>query len=77
LVGLAYFSDDPAGVPGLLPAYLGRELTTGERTRLRLSTAYMCLIMATEGATRDFDPVEHEPVRRYALDRLEAELSAL
>lgn len=76
LVGLAYFSD-PAGVPGLMPGYLGRELTANERTRLRLYTAYMLLIIATEGATRGFDPVEHEPIRRFALDRLEAELSKL
>jgi aminoglycoside phosphotransferase (APT) family kinase protein len=76
LVGLAYFSE-PAEVPGLLPAYLGRELTVAERARLRLYTVYMLLIMLVEAKPRGFDPVEHEPVRQFALDRLEQELSAL
>jgi aminoglycoside phosphotransferase (APT) family kinase protein len=76
LVSLALFAD-PADLPGLLPAYLGRPLTDRERIRLRLYTAYLYLIMATEGATRGFDPAGHEPVRRTALALLDAELTAL
>jgi aminoglycoside phosphotransferase (APT) family kinase protein len=76
LVSLALFGD-PAQLPGLLDGYLGRPLTGRERTRLRLYTIYLYLIMVTEGATREFDPAGHEPVRRHTLDRLDAELAAL
>jgi aminoglycoside phosphotransferase (APT) family kinase protein len=76
LVSMALFGD-PAGVPGLLPGFLGRPLTDRERIRLRLYTVYLYLIMVTEGATRGFDPAEHEPVRRQALDLLDTELTAL
>lgn len=76
LVSLALFRD-PAELPGLLPGFLGRPLTDRERTRLRLYTTYLYMIMVTEGATRGFDPSEHEPLRRFALERLDAELSAL
>ena len=76
LVSLALFAD-PESVPGLLPGYLGRPLTDPERTRLRLYTVYLYLIMATEGATRGFDPAAHEPVRQLTLARLDAELAAL
>lgn len=76
LVSLALFAD-PDDVPGLLPGYLGRPLTDRERIRLRLYTVYLYLIMATEGATRGFDPAAHEPTRRLTLTRLDAELAAL
>ncbi len=76
LVSLALFTD-PAQRPGLLPGYLGRVMTDRERTRLRLYTVYLYLIMVTEGATRGFDPAEHEPIRRAALAHLDAELTAL
>jgi len=68
---------DPADVPGLLPGHLGRPLTDRERVRLRLYTVYLYLIMATEDATRGFDPAGHEPLRRRVLDRLAVELAAL
>jgi aminoglycoside phosphotransferase (APT) family kinase protein len=76
LVSLALF-DDPANQPGLLPGYLGRSLTDRERTRLRLYTVYIYLIILTEDATRGFDPAAHEPVRRATLAHLDAELAAL
>lgn len=76
LVSLALFRD-PAELPGLLPGFLGRPLTDRERTRLRLYTVYLYLIMVTEGATRGFDPVEHEPIRRFTLERLDTELAEL
>jgi aminoglycoside phosphotransferase (APT) family kinase protein len=76
LVSLAMFQD-PAGVPGLLPGFLGRQLTDRERIRLRLYTVYLYLIMVTEAATRGFDPAEHEPLRRRTLDLLDTELAAL
>jgi aminoglycoside phosphotransferase (APT) family kinase protein len=76
LVSLALF-DDPADVPGLLPGYLGRPLTDRERTRLAMYTAYLYLIMATEAATRDFDPAAHEPVRLAVLARLDALLASI
>lgn len=76
LVSLALF-DDPAEVPGLLPGYLGRPLTDRERTRLRLYTAYLYLIMVTEAATRDFDPADHEPVRLATLARLDTLLASI
>jgi Ser/Thr protein kinase RdoA (MazF antagonist) len=76
LVSLALFND-PADVPGLLPGFLGRPLTDRERVRLRLYTVYLYLIMVTEAATRGFDPVEHEPLRRRTLDLLDTELTAL
>lgn len=76
LVSLALFHD-PADLPGLLPGFLGRPLTDRERTRLRLYTVYLYLIMVTEAATRGFDPAEHEPLRRRVLDYLDAELVEL
>jgi aminoglycoside phosphotransferase (APT) family kinase protein len=76
LVSLALFHD-PAERPGLLDGFLGRSLTDRERIRLRLYTVYLYLIMVTEGATRGFDPAEHEPLRRFTLERLDAELAAL
>jgi aminoglycoside phosphotransferase (APT) family kinase protein len=76
LVSLALFHD-PAELPGLLPGFLGRHLTDRERTRLRLYTAYLYLIMVTEGATRGYEPADYEPVRRSTLVRLDAELAAL
>jgi aminoglycoside phosphotransferase (APT) family kinase protein len=76
LVSLALFRD-PDDVPGLLPGFLGRPLTDRERTRLRLYTVYLYLIMVTEDATRGFDPAEHEPLRRYVLGLLDAELARL
>jgi aminoglycoside phosphotransferase (APT) family kinase protein len=76
LVSLALF-DDPEQVPGLLPGYLGRPLTDRERTRLSLYTAYLYLIMATEGATRDFDPATHEPLRLAVLTRLDETLASI
>jgi aminoglycoside phosphotransferase (APT) family kinase protein len=76
LVSLALFRD-PAELPGLLPGFLGRPLTDRERIRLRLYTVYLYVIMVTEAATRGFPPDEHEPLRRFALERLDAELSAL
>jgi hypothetical protein len=75
-VSLALF-DDPEQVPGLLPGYLGRPLTDRERTRLALYTAYLYLIMATEAATRDFDPASHEPVRLAVLTRLGETLASI
>jgi hypothetical protein len=56
---------------------LGRPLTPDEQTRLRLYTGYLFLILVTEGKTRGFDPAEHEPVRRWALDYLRTLLAAL
>jgi aminoglycoside phosphotransferase (APT) family kinase protein len=76
LVSLGLFRN-PAELPGLLDGFLGRPLTERERARLRLYTVYLYLIMVTEDATRGFDPAEHEPIRRFALDRLDAELTAL
>jgi hypothetical protein len=76
LVSLALFTD-PEQLPGLLPGYLGRSLTDRERTRLRLYTSYLYLIILTEDATRGFDPAGHEPIRRATLERLDAELTAL
>lgn len=76
LVSLALFQD-PAELPGLLRGFLGRPLDDRERTRLRLYTTYLYVIMVTEGATRAFPPDEHEPVRRFTLERLDAELTAL
>ena len=76
LVSLAMFHD-PAELPGLLDGFLGRPLTDRERTRLRLYTTYLYVIMVTEGATREFLPDEHEPMRRFTLERLDAELEAL
>jgi aminoglycoside phosphotransferase (APT) family kinase protein len=76
LVSLALFHD-PAELPGLLPGFLGRPLSGRERSRLRLYTVYIYLIMVTENATRGFDPAWHEPVRRATLARLDAELAAL
>jgi hypothetical protein len=40
-------------------------------------TSYLYLIMAVEGATRGFDPVTHEPVRRRTLDLLAGLLEVL
>jgi aminoglycoside phosphotransferase (APT) family kinase protein len=76
LVSLALFAD-PAAVAGLLDGFLGRPLTDRERTRLRLYTVYLYLIIVTENATRGFDPHWHEPVRLATLDRLAAELAEL
>jgi aminoglycoside phosphotransferase (APT) family kinase protein len=76
LVSLALFRD-PADLPGLLPGFRGGPLGDRERTRLRLYTVYLYLIMATENATRGFDPAWHEPIRRATLAALDAELAAL
>jgi hypothetical protein len=37
----------------------------------------MLQIMLAEAEPRGFDPAEHEPIKRFALDRLEQELSEL
>lgn len=76
LASLALFTE-PEELTGLLPGFLGRPLTERERGRLRLYRVYLYLIMVTEGATRGFDPAEHEPVRRHTLNLLEKELSHL
>nr|WP_246221546.1 aminoglycoside phosphotransferase family protein [Phytoactinopolyspora mesophila] len=76
LTSLAFFAE-PEEVPGVLDGFLGRPLTGSEHTRLRLYRIYLYLIMVTEGATRGFDPAEHEPVRRYTLGKLAEELARL
>jgi aminoglycoside phosphotransferase (APT) family kinase protein len=47
------------------------------RVRVALYTCYLYLIMATEGPTRGFDPVSHEPLRRRVLGLLAAQLAGL
>jgi aminoglycoside phosphotransferase (APT) family kinase protein len=76
LVSLALFAE-PEEVPGVLDGFLGRPLSESERSRLRLYRIYLYLIMLTEGATRDVDPAEREPARRYTLGKLSEELAQL
>lgn len=77
LVSLAVFAD-PAGVPGLLLGYLGRDhLTDSERDRLRLYQMYLDLILVTEDATRCYPVEEYAPIRQQALAHLDAALSCL
>jgi aminoglycoside phosphotransferase (APT) family kinase protein len=76
LVSLALLRD-PADVPGLLPGFLGRDLTAAERTRWRLYSVYLYLIMLTEGVTRGHDPATPDPIRVLTADRLTALLAGL
>jgi aminoglycoside phosphotransferase (APT) family kinase protein len=76
LVSLALLRD-PADVPGLLPGFLGRDLTAAERTRWRLYSLYLYLIMLTEGVTRGHDPAAPDPIRLLTAERLTALLAGL
>jgi aminoglycoside phosphotransferase (APT) family kinase protein len=53
------------------------EFTESVRTRIALYTTYLYLIMATEGPTRQFDPVWHEPILARVRELLAAQLAAL
>jgi len=76
LVSAIAFIDEEQGA-AVIDGMLGRPLTTDEQTRLRLYTAYLFLILVTEGKTRGFDPAEHEPVRQWALGYLKTLLASL
>lgn len=80
-VSIALFRDIRE-LPEVLDGYAaeaGRpvEFTDEVVTRIRLYTGYLYLIMATEGKTRGFDPVHHEPVRMKVLDLLAKLLDTL
>jgi hypothetical protein len=64
-------------VPGLLPGFLGRPMTGAERTRWRLYSVYLYLIMLTEGVTRGLDPGAPDPVRALTAERLADHLAEL
>jgi aminoglycoside phosphotransferase (APT) family kinase protein len=76
LVSAVAFIDEEEGA-AVIDGMLGRPLTQDEQTRLRLYTAYLFLILVTEGRTRGFKPEEHEPTRRWALGYLESLLISL
>lgn len=61
----------------VIDGMLGRELTEAERTRLRLYSIYLYLILAAEPATRGYDPVEFEPTRLWFYQQLAGELAQL
>jgi aminoglycoside phosphotransferase (APT) family kinase protein len=80
-VSLALFRD-VREVPELLAGYASVtgqpiEFTDEVQTRLDLYTAYLYLLIATEGATRGYDPAHHEPVRKYTLTLLTTLLAKL
>jgi aminoglycoside phosphotransferase (APT) family kinase protein len=80
-VSIALFRDIRQ-LPEVLDGYAeatGRrvEFTEEVRVRIALYTCYLYLIMATEGPTRGFDPVSHEPIRRRVVGLLAAQLEAL
>lgn len=76
LLSLALLTD-PAEVPGLLPGFLGRPMTGAERTRWRLYSVYLYLIMLTDGVTRGLDPGAPDPVRALTAERLTDHLAEL
>lgn len=53
------------------------EFTEDVRLRTALYTCYLYLIMVTEGPTRGFDPIEHDPTRLRALGLLAEQLDTL
>jgi len=76
LVSAVHFVDETEA-DAVIDGMFGRPLTGDERARLRLYTIYLFLILVTEGKTRGFDPVEHEPTRVWALGQLSSLLDAL
>lgn len=76
LVSLLMFRE-PDAVPGVLDGFLGRALSDRERMRLTLYNVYLGLILVTEAAVRAYDPVEYEPMYRWATDRLTEQLQRL
>jgi aminoglycoside phosphotransferase (APT) family kinase protein len=75
LVSMALFHD-VAEVPEILAGY-PIQLTEDMRERLTLYTTYLYLIMAVEGATRDFGGEEYTKFRNRVLDLLDEQLARL
>jgi aminoglycoside phosphotransferase (APT) family kinase protein len=53
------------------------EFTEDVRIRIALYTCYLYLIMVTEGPTRGYDPVMHDPLRLRTLSLLTEQLNGL